>query len=230
MKNTHWEAIHEVYSKLEQLCGRSLYNRDNPFYGAEPGKVIVEPVPVDEETTMEVKADDLVEIRAEMRTQLDFLKATIEDQYSERDTYLILFPIVAQIDELIQTTVLERMHTGWPLLQKELFQIDNAGEVFYEIINDILLKPQTPLFIFEVYYFCLNYGFRGRYERDPVKLCEYRNKLLAKLEQGGVSIPGEESEETVHIGHFGSPLWGYLAVAGCLIGVYVFFRLLGRYM
>ena len=44
MKNMHWEAIHVVYSKLEKLCGRSLYNPVNPFYATESEKEEVEPV------------------------------------------------------------------------------------------------------------------------------------------------------------------------------------------
>ena len=85
-------------------------------------------------------------MRAELRNQLDFLKATIAEHYSERDTYMVLFAIVAQIDELIQTNFLQTMNISWPLLQKELFQIDNAGEVFYEILDDILPKAPDAYF------------------------------------------------------------------------------------
>ena len=158
MKNRYWQAIHETYTKLENLCGSAL-TREIKEDEAE-GAASLSMMEADEEAGL--ASDDLVAIRSELRTQLDFLKATLSEQYSERDTYLILFPIVAQIDEVVLSHYLGRVHSGWPSLQKELFQIDNAGEVFYEILDDILLKPQTPLFIFEVYYFCLNYGFRGR--------------------------------------------------------------------
>jgi type IV/VI secretion system ImpK/VasF family protein len=230
MKNSHWEAIHEVYTKLEKLCGRSLYTPKDTHYAADDETGQEGPVQPGVASDGGPDVDDLVNVRSELRTKLDFLKAALEEQYSERDTYLVLFPIVAQIDELIQTNFLEAMQTSWPLLQKELFQIDNAGEVFYEILDDILLKPQTPLFVFEVYYFCLDYGFRGRYESNPVKLTEYIKKLQTKLQQEKLAIAPVEEEEMGRIGNFGSPYLNYLITAGALVGVYLLLLILGRYV
>ena len=228
MKNKHWEAIHEVYTKMEKLCGGSLYIPENLLYAGSDELEDVEPLQPD--TDHSRTDDDIVHIRAEIRTKLDFLRAALAEQYSERDTYLVLFPIVAQIDELIQTNFLRAMQTNWPLLQKELFQIDNAGEVFYEIMDDILLKPQTPLFIYEVYYFCLRYGFRGRYESSPVKVTEYLKKLQARLQQEALPVVSAEAEEMGRIRPFGSPYWNYLITASVLVVVYFMFLALGTYM
>jgi type IV/VI secretion system ImpK/VasF family protein len=229
MKNKHWEAIHEVYTKMEKLCGRSLYTSEDSLY-ADSDDLQQEVEAPQTDSDMSGTSDDVVHIRAELRTKLDFLKATLEEQYSERDTYLVLFPIVAQIDELIQTNFLRAMKTSWPLLQKELFQIDNAGDVFYEILDDILIKPQTPMFIYEVYYFCLRYGFRGRYESHPVKVTGYLKKLQARLQQEAFPIPRSETEEMGRIRYFSSPYWNYLITAGVLVGVYFLFLILGTYM
>jgi len=230
MKNKHWEAMHEVYTKMEKLCGRSLYTPEDWLYASSDDLQQGVEVPQADSDISGRTSDDIVQIRAELRTKLDFLRATLEDQYSERDTYLVLFPIVAQIDELIQTNFLRAMQTSWPLLQKELFQIDNAGEVFYEILDDILLKPQTPIFIYEVYYFCLRYGFRGRYESDPVKVTGYLKKLQARLKQEALPIPHAETEEMGRIRPFGSPYWNYLVTGGGLVVVYFLFLILGTYM
>ena len=172
MKNRQWEAIHEVYTRMEKLCGKNLYIPEESLYAGAGEKQNRKDMARDDESVI-VTPDDMIRIRAELRTQLDFLKATLAEQYSERDTYTVLFAVVAQIDELIQTNFLRTLNLSWPLLQKELFQIDNAGEVFYEILDDILPKPQTNTFIYEVYFFCLRYGFRGRYENNPVKITEY---------------------------------------------------------
>ena len=32
MKNQHWEAIHELYTRMEKLCGKSLYVRENLLF------------------------------------------------------------------------------------------------------------------------------------------------------------------------------------------------------
>ncbi len=230
MKNKHWEAIHEVFTRMEKLSGGSLYTPRDTLYAADEEKDGKEPNQPKPDRLDIPAEEDLVQIRSELRTKLDFLKAALEEQYSERDTYLILFPIVAQLDELIQTNFLEAMQTSWPLLQKELFQIDNAGEVFYEILDDILLKPQTPLFVYEVYYFCLDYGFRGRHESNPVKLTEYIKKLKTKLQQEKLTIFPQEVEEMGRIGNFGSPYRNYLIVAGGLVIVYLVLLVLGRYV
>jgi len=229
MKNKQWEAIHEVYSRMEKLCGRSLSIPEESLYTGRGERQDSE----DREpgTGEDVySADDIVRIRAELRNQLDFLKATLAEQYSERDTYIVLFAVVAQIDELIQTNFLHTMNISWPLLQKELFQIDNSGEVFYEILDDILPKPQTHTFIYEVYYFCMRYGFRGRYENNPVKVTEYLKKLQARLKQDEIYIAPAEAEEMVKLRHFGSPYWNYLIMAGVLVFAYFFFVILGKYL
>jgi type IV/VI secretion system ImpK/VasF family protein len=228
MKNKQWEAIHEVYTRMEKLCGRSLSIPEGSLYAGDDEQQSAEDSRFGGET-VSYSADDIVHIRAELRTHLDFLKAVLGEQYSERDTYIILFAIVAQIDELIQTNFLRTMNMNWPLLQKELFQIDNAGEVYYEILDDILQKPQTHTFIYEVYYFCLRYGFRGRYENNPVKITEYLKKLQAKLKQEDIVISPVEAEDVGHIKQFSSPYWSYLIMAGILVAAYLFFVILGRF-
>ena len=227
MKNKFWKAIHEVYMKLERHCGKPS-RMETAAMASEDG-MMAEGGSMDEGDEMEtVDAEELVSIRSDLRTQLDFLKATLAEQYSERDTYLILFPIVAQIDEVVLGHFLHKLHTGWPSLQKELFQIDNAGEVFYDILDDILLKPQTPQFIFEVYYFCLNYGFRGRHQDNPVKLRTYMKKLLGKLEQEQLETGMEDREENVVVSHKGSLFTSYLMAGGALVVVYFILLVAGR--
>ncbi len=228
MKNKYWEAVHTVYTRMEELCGKSLCSPD-PAAKSEGQQG---PPPGAEDDAASVGTETVVHIRSELRTQLDFLKATLAEQYSERDSYLVLFAVVAQIDEVIQTRFLRTMQTSWPLLQKELFQLDNAGEVFYEILDDILLKPQTSLFIKEVYYFCLRYGFRGRYQDNPVKLSEYLKKLEAQLEQVEIEETAEEVEEEAsafkNLGS--SPYWSYLITVALVAGGYLLFIILGKYL
>jgi type IV/VI secretion system ImpK/VasF family protein len=228
MKNKQWEAIHEIYTRMEKLCGRSLYIPEETLYAGTGEQQKPEDIQRRAEA-VSYTADDVVHIRAELRTQLDFLRAALAEHYSERDTYIILFAVVAQIDELIQAIFLRTMNISWPLLQKELFQIDNAGDVFFDILDDIMLKPQTYTFIYEVYYFCLRYGFRGRYENNPVKLTEYKKKLQAKLTQDEPSFAPAETEETGKIRQFGAPYWNYLIMAGVLVAAYLLFMFLGRY-
>ena len=75
----------------------------------------------------------------------------------------------------------------------------------------------------------MRYGFRGRYENNPVKVTEYLKKLQAKLKQDEICIPPAEAEEMVKFKQFSSPYWNYLIMAGVLVFAYFFFVILGRY-
>ena len=177
MKNEQWEAIHALFEKMEQLCG-PLESETIPAKskGEEGVKAQKE-----EARPSGVESFDIVGVRAEIRKQLDILRVKLAEQLTERDCYLVVFPIVAYFDEHIKTCYLAEKQLSWPPLQKELFQIDEAGELFYETVDDILRKPQTIPFIYEVYYFCLSQGFQGKYADNPVKISEYMKKLREKF-------------------------------------------------
>jgi len=201
---------------MERLCGKSLYQPEELLLGGveSPQKKTSRD---ENEPQKEYSIENIIELRAELRNQLDFLKVALLDMHNERDTYIMLFPIVAQIDEIIQNNILSSVDVSWPLLQKELFQIENAGEVFYEILEDILNKPQTPTAIYEVYYFCLRYGFRGRHENNPAKIVDYISRLREKLEVHGEKDIPLETESTGQVKKITRPYWYYLIAAGVFI-------------
>ncbi len=219
MKNEQWEAIHIVFEKMEQLCVH--LKRPAPSKVAEAE--MVEPVsgvPEEEIAPTTTEGFNIVGVRAEIRTQLDFLRVKLAEQLTERDCYLVLFPIVAYFDEHVKTCYLAEQQLSWPPLQKELFQIDDAGEIFYDTVDDLLRKPQTIPFIYEVYYFCLNQGFQGRYVDNPVKTSEYMKKLREKIPVVDLSNVQTAPEETGQVKLVGSAAWYYLASAGVLILCY----------
>jgi len=172
---------------------------------------------------------DVVGARSEIRTQLDFLRVKLAETLAERDCYLVLFPIVAYFDEHVQTRYLDVNQLSWPPLQKELFQIDDAGELFYETVDDLLRKPQTIPFIYEVYYFCLNQGFQGKYVDNPVKISEYMKKLRGKIPVVDLATVQSASEETVQIRLVGSAIWYYLASAALLVLCYLLLVVFARH-
>ena len=217
MKNEQWEAIHALFEKMEQLCG-PLESETIPAKskGEEGVKVQKE-----EASPSGVESFDIVGVRAEIRKQLDILRVRLAEQLAERDCYLVVFPIVAYFDEHIKTFYLAEKQLSWPPLQKELFQIDEAGELFYETVDDLLRKPQTIPFIYEVYYFCLSQGFQGKYADNPVKISEYMKKLREKIPVVDLSTVQTTAEETGQVKLVGSALWYYLASAAVLVLFYL---------
>lgn len=229
MRNRQWEAIHTVFEAMRDLSEggddsssvSGPYSAARPIGASEPGPAKTPGAAMDREA--------LIRHRSEIRRRLDVLRIKLKEEFSEFDTFLILFPIVAHFDELVQTRYLEVSETSWPPLQQELFKVDKAGELFYETLDDILRKPQTPTLVFEVYYFCLCHGFRGKYEGNPVKINEYMSILQHKIPVQVVAVDHSEHEkEPVRIGHIGSAVWYYAAVALFLGAVYGAFCILAN--
>jgi type IV/VI secretion system ImpK/VasF family protein len=230
MKNDQWEAIQAVFEKMEQACGQ-LGSAVSPVPSSLQSDEVSTMVGEEEVSFApgRVQRRDVVEARAEIRTQLDFLRVKLAETLAERDCYLVLFPIVAYFDEYVQTRYLDENQLSWPPLQKELFQIDDAGELFYETVDDLLRKPQTIPFIYEVYYFCLNQGFQGKYVDNPVKISEYMKKLRGKIPVVDLSRVQSASEETGQIRLVGSAIWYYLASAAVLVLCYLLLVVFARH-
>ena len=204
MVNEQWDAIHTVFKYVDDLLkGLKPLSKDD-----------------DGDKYVSVDSDEVIRIRADLRVQLDFLKVKLSENLSERDCYLVIFPIVAYLDEYIQEHLLDIHQLNWPLLQKELFQIVDGGEVFYETIDDIMRKPQTIPFIYEVYYFCLMHGFRGKYNDNPVKINEYLKNLKTKISVNDNLNIKKQEDQSITLKPIGSIKWYYLAAVIIFFALY----------
>ena len=217
MKNKQWASIHSVFEQIEKLCSRLESDTESSTTSVEDGAVV--------ETR-----DEIVRVRTDIRTKLDFLQAELSEEFTERDSYFVLFPIVTLFDELVQTRFLDVNQISWPTLQKELFQIDDAGEIFYETLEEILQKPQTLPFIYEVYYFCLNHGFKGKYNDNPLKISEYIKKLRKKISTGMSENIQTDMEETGRSKFIGPRIWYYLAALAMICIFYLLFYSISSFL
>ncbi len=163
---------------------------------------------------------DFVNARKEIRKQFEDLRIKLLEYLSEQESYQVLFPLVVHFDEIVRARFLKEKQLRWPLLQKEFYDIDNGGELFYDNLNSILRKPQTSEFIFEVNYFCLKNGFQGKYVDDPVKIKEYLKKLEKKISVHDVDSIILFPEDTGEIKYFMSPVWYYGSAFILLVIVY----------
>lgn len=135
----------------------------------------------DTDTSANIAMPDLVELRIKLRAQLDRLRSTIIELHSERDAYFVLFPLTAHCDELVKKVILDINHLEWPPLQQELYQVADGGDLFYELLDNILGKADTLPLVYEVYYFCLRDGFYGRYGVNPDRISDYLKKLHSHI-------------------------------------------------
>ncbi len=161
----------------------------------------------------EIHADgpDIVDLRARLRKRLAWLKSKLGEVLTEHEVYYTLFPVVVYCDEMV-ASIAPGQTLRWEPLQGELYDIQNGGEMFYQILEERLRKEETPPIVFEVFFYCLSDGFVGMYEGDPRKVEEYKARLAAR-------IPLRETDEaTIDRRDKGKPVelaampWKYYAV------------------
>jgi len=206
MKSKQWESILSVFEQMSSLS--ALAATDDSRGDAQ------EPTAGAADNTAA-----FLDIRKRIRNQLDFLRVQLLEELTERDVYFVLFPIVALFDERVQTQYLKDSQTNWPPLQKELFRIDDAGDMFYESLDEILIKPQTLPFVYEVYYFCLKYGFKGRYNDNALKINAYMKKLRAKIAAAAPEKPVAQAQKPDRFRRMEVKTWYYVA-AVVLMGIF----------
>ena len=178
-----WFLIEDVVSRVEDLCenarqaeaeaqrlrdeaidlpgGKPLLTGGHHLVGADDGA-------------------DPIQLRAEVRELLVALKARLNEHLTEREVYYCLFPLTIHFDEMVLRS-LDAKVQRWAPLQKELFNIDNGGELFFGAIDALLLRDETLPLIFEVFLFCLQNGFKGTYLHATSRLDEYIGRLKARI-------------------------------------------------
>jgi type VI secretion system protein ImpK len=86
--------------------------------------------------------------------------------YAVEDVRLATFAVVAFLDESILNSN-NPIFADWPRmpLQEELFGVHTAGEMFFQCIDRLMAKSDTPaaIDVLEIYDLCMLLGFRGRY-------------------------------------------------------------------
>ncbi|MEN6486525.1 MAG: DotU family type IV/VI secretion system protein [Syntrophobacteraceae bacterium] len=219
MKNDSWEAVHSIFRKLDELFGRERVPSvsEAPPSSQDEAEFVESGQPSAERT---FQLDDLLHARSELRKELDVLRARLAERLSERDAYLVLFALVAHFDELVQTRFLKGDSLNWPTLQRELFQVDDAGELFYETLDDVLMKPQSLPFVLEVFYLCLSDGFKGRYAANPAKIREYMDRVRQKIPMEAFAPVRREDADSVLIETRRSPISYYVSALVVLLAFY----------
>lgn len=119
--------------------------------------------------------------RKAMGHLLENLRTSLEKQLDKHHTSLILFAIVAAIDEKMQSYDYNAFKVRWTPLQKDFYSAYTAGEVFYKSIDEILDDPNTPNIVYQVYYAMLKRGFKGKYQDSKTQISKYMDMLKDKI-------------------------------------------------
>jgi type IV/VI secretion system ImpK/VasF family protein len=230
MENTLWRAIYDVFSEVGAILDRAERGGTTPIAtdlaAAAPKPARAPAAAMGAGIRQAFSAqDDLVPVRAHVRSRLDVLKAALAEELTEREVFLALFPVVVTFDEIVQNRFVRGQAAPWPPLQKELFKIDDGGAVFYDTLDDLLRKPETLPFIYEVFYFCLSDGFRGKHGENLTKINEYKHKLEEKIPIPKIArtIPKTEALPVLSAALDRIPFGLYAAAAGVIAVTFLAF-------
>lgn len=105
--------------------------------------------------------------------------------YSGEDFKLAVLAVVALLDESVLNSQNPKF-VDWPrkTLGHELFRTHEAGEVFFQNVQQLLGQPDSPTLadVLEVYDLCLLLGFGGRYSFGAKgELRSIRDSIGAKI-------------------------------------------------
>ena len=147
-----------------------------------------------------------------LREKLSLLKNELGSELNDRELYLVLFPLVVHIDEKVNANLSFRS-SGLPPLQKELYGKENGGELFYQLTEDLLTKPLINNLIYEVFYFCLSNGFKGKYIQDEMSIESYKSRLASKISLSTKLPNHDHISSDSQVKFYGFPYKYYLAGA-----------------
>ncbi len=124
------------------------------------------------------------------------LRADVDDQ-TIRDAELA---IIALLDESAQQSCAHDCAEVWGarLLQLDHFNHSNLGRDFFDRLELLRQRPETPLALLEIYARCLALGFEGRFRKDDkledlrVLKDALRTELFHRMERLPLNPPQRE--------------------------------------
>ncbi len=116
-------------------------------------------------------------------------------QFTHEDYQLARFAVFAWVDETILSSQWQgRQQWQHEQLQRQYYQTTDAGELFYERLNNIGPHQRD---VREVYYLCLALGFTGQYcnAGDDFMLDQLQTSNLKLLTGSSMGLPALDKED-----------------------------------
>ncbi|WP_150467324.1 DotU family type IV/VI secretion system protein [Francisella sp. SYW-9] len=132
-----------------------------------------------EEYNVDIQVQDLIAFRNKIIHKTNDIRDMIYQDYGERVSFFIAFAIYSYCDEMINKVSLNMQNnlTEWHLLQEEVYQRNDGGDYFFEIVDNVLDNPVFPKVVSQVLYLILALGFKGCYLGVESEIDKYKNKL-----------------------------------------------------
>lgn len=145
----------------------------------------------------------------------------------------VLLVLVLYLDERIMQALPADLRLGWPMLQHEWLGTTNGGDEFYRILEGVLAMPAPPRSLLEIFYFCLNSGFVGRYAGQPSMIDAWKDRLRAAITATGMPLATGAhpiAPDDAYLAMVPRPAtWLYLGTVAIVIAVAVVLVLLSNH-
>ena len=134
----------------------------------------------------EINDETIAFFRDNVRKNIFVLQEDLMENHSKTSIKYIVLPLIAYIDEKIMFKYRNQNNDFiWNLLQTEIYDISNAGEYVFEIIDNILSDDLYPQICYEVIFFILDGGFVGKYyeknhDHNYISYNKKINKIIQK--------------------------------------------------
>ncbi|MFY1831039.1 DotU family type IV/VI secretion system protein [Myxococcus fulvus] len=200
MKMTHWKAILLAYRHVDDLLEREL------------GTVSLDPA-----LREHLSEGALDAMSRTLMSELEALRAVLEADLRHDDVEKVLQPFAFLVDEKVLARLSNEDAQHWPLLQLRAFGVDAGGDLFFELADTALRRPDTAPLLFEMLHFCLTAGFIGRHVGHPARLRDYREQLAARIPRPETQVgeaPAEAAPPPPTLYDFP---WRYYAVTVSII-------------
>jgi type IV/VI secretion system ImpK/VasF family protein len=172
-------------------------------------------------------------LRRALREALEArLDPALVDHLGLWQKHLAMTAIVAFTDER-ERVALGPLAEAWrlPLLQTELFEIDDGGDRFFAQLEQLLGRADVHALIFEIHLYCLRAGFVGRYRERRHDLERLQARVVARVRgaeprRAALVVPTPPAPPRApRIGFIGFPLRYYLGALGAAVALFIGLRL-----
>jgi type VI secretion system protein ImpK len=166
MKLTHWKAILRANRQVNGLLDTEL--------GPEPAP---------DAPRERLSPEALEALARRLTSEVEGLRAALSTDLRSEEVEESLQPFVYLVDERVLRRLDDADAPHWPLLQLRMSGVDSGGDLFFELADSSLRRPDTPALLFEMLHFCLTAGFTGRNVGHPARIRDYRERLAVRIPQ-----------------------------------------------
>ena len=158
---------------------------------------------------LESECEKISEIRDTVKKDLRAIHENIRDFLTENNAYYVIFALVSHCDEIARAHIGSHSTERWLPLQDELFNTDDAGNLFYKYIELFRGRNDISQITFQTYYYCLSDGFKGRYIFEPETQAGFMKELLSYIHVAPIPKPSLLEHQNKRRPFWKLPPWSY---------------------